>query len=206
MTTLGWLGHKTSIQTNMRSWVEPRWRWNSAHDCIVLYCTEPFIIILPPTWYGVNNVERDVKHQIVIIIITASCSVLLRYLCNSTLHPSGGGWVGRRCPVSYLKWGVQLILAYSWARSADKGRGGMFLFLLFLQFHSYSSFFPLFHLLYCLFYLFSLSLGDDTKWPTRGDVSLNPNTINQHYTLPYAPNSPFSFHIFPENRIKRLAF
>ena len=25
--------------------------------------------------------------------------------------------------------------------------------------------------------LFSLSLGDDTKWPTRVDVSLNPNTI-----------------------------
>ena len=26
---------------------------------------------------------------------------------------------------------------------------------------------------------FSLSLGDDTKWPTRVDMSLNPNTINQ---------------------------
>ena len=26
---------------------------------------------------------------------------------------------------------------------------------------------------------FSLSLGDDTKRPTRVDVSLNPNTINQ---------------------------
>ena len=56
--------------------------------------------------------------------------------------------------------GVQLILAYSWARpailAAVKGRGGMFfLFLLFLHFHSCSSFFPvpLFHLL-CLFSLF----------------------------------------------------
>ena len=43
-------------------------------------------------------------------------------------------------------WGVQLILAYSWARPAilvvGKGRGGMFLFLLFLHFHSCSSFFP----------------------------------------------------------------
>ena len=27
--------------------------------------------------------------------------------------------------------------------------------------------------------LFSLFLGDDTKWPTRVDVSLNPNSINQ---------------------------
>ena len=50
--------------------------------------------------------------------------------------------------------GVQLILAYSWARPAilvvGKGRGGMFLFLLFLHFHSCSPFFPvpLFHLLY----------------------------------------------------------
>ena len=80
--------------------------------------------------------------------------------------------------------GVQLILAYSWARPAilvaGKGREVMFLFLLFLHFHSCSSFFPvpLFHLfcyLFCRF--FSLSLGDDTKWPTRVDVSLNPNTI-----------------------------
>ena len=41
---------------------------------------------------------------------------------------------------------IQLILAYSWARSAilvaGKGRRGMFLFLLFLRFHSCSSFFP----------------------------------------------------------------
>ena len=54
--------------------------------------------------------------------------------------------------------GVQLILAYSWARPvvlvAGKGREVMFLFLLFLHFHSCSSFFPvpLFHL-FC--YLFS---------------------------------------------------
>ena len=90
---------------------------------------------------------------------------------------------------------VQLILAYSWARPAilvaGKGREVMFLFLLFLHFHSCSSFFPvpLFHLfcyLFCRF--FSLSLGDDTKWPTRVDVSLNPNTINQyisHFSLMY---------------------
>ena len=86
-------------------------------------------------------------------------------------------------------WGVQLILVYSWARPAilvvGKGRGGMFLFLLFLHFHSCSSFFPvpLFHLtpLLSLLSLFSLSLGDDTKWPSRVDVSLNPNTINQFF-------------------------
>ena len=58
----------------------------------------------------------------------------------------------------------------------------MFSFLLFLHFQSCPSFFPvpLFH----RFSLFSLSLGDDTKWPTRVDVSLNPNTINWSWIDP----------------------
>ena len=70
-------------------------------------------------------------------------------------------------------WGVQLILAYSWARPAilvvGKGRGGMFLFLLFLQFHSCSSCFPvpLFHL-YSLFYLFSPFLWETTQNDPQG--------------------------------------
>ena len=79
----------------------------------------------------------------------------------------GGGFEG----VVYLAHyqGIQLILAYSWARPAilvaGKGRGEMFLFLLFLHFHSCSSFFPvpLFHLFYYLFSPLSLSLRDDTK-------------------------------------------
>ena len=80
--------------------------------------------------------------------------------------------------------GVQLILAYSWARPAilvaGKGRWGIFLFLLFLHFHS-CSFLPcpsFSSSLLSLLSLFSLSLGDDTKWRTRVDVSLHPNTIN----------------------------
>ena len=70
--------------------------------------------------------------------------------------------------------GVQLILAYSWARPAilvvGKGRGGMFLFLLFLHFHSCSSFFPvpLFHLLYSLFCLFSPFLWETTQNDPQG--------------------------------------
>ena len=70
--------------------------------------------------------------------------------------------------------GVQLILAYSWARPAilvaGKGRGGMFLFLLFLHFHSCSSFFPvpLFYLFYCLFYLFSPFLWETTQNDPQG--------------------------------------
>ena len=77
--------------------------------------------------------------------------------------------------------GVQLKLAYSWARPAilvaGKGRGGMFLFLLLLHFHSCSYFFPnrLFHLLYYLFYLFSPFLWEttqnDQKTPTQSNVT-----------------------------------
>ena len=87
-----------------------------------------------------------------------------------------GGWVS--CVLHHR--GVQLVLAYSWARpavlAAGMGRGGMFLVLLFLYFHSnFSS--PTHHpspppplhtpphpFLSCpLLSLFSLSLGDNTK-------------------------------------------
>ena len=84
--------------------------------------------------------------------------------------------------------GVQLILAYSWARPAilvgGKGRGGMFLFLLFLHFHSCSSFFPIppFHLFYYFFYLFSPFLWETTQNDPQGLTCryiVHPNTINQ---------------------------
>ena len=71
-------------------------------------------------------------------------------------------------------WGVQLILACSWARpailSAGMGRGEIFLFLQFLHFHSFSSFnpVPLFHLLYCLFYLSSPFLWEMTQNDPQG--------------------------------------
>ena len=69
-------------------------------------------------------------------------------------------------------------ITYSWVRpavlAADNGREGMFLFLLFL--HSFIFLSPL-----SLSFIsstvssisFSFSLGDDTKWLTRVDVSLN---------------------------------
>ena len=85
------------------------------------------------------------------------------------------GWSGGAKVLCILHhWGVQLILAYSWARPAilvvGKGRGGMFLFLLFLHFHSCSSFFPvpLFHLLYSLFCLFSPFLRETTQNDPQG--------------------------------------
>ena len=94
-------------------------------------------------------------------------------------------WGGR--VVRILRhWGVQLILAYSWTRPAilvagkGKGRGNFissvfslsFLFL-FLTCPTLSS------LLLSLLFLFFLSLGDDTKWPTRVEGSLNSNTIKK---------------------------
>ena len=71
-----------------------------------------------------------------------------------------------------------MILAYSWVRPAilvtGKGREGMFLFCFFtfipVPLYSLSLSSPLLS-------LFSHSLGDDTKWYTRVDVSLNTNTI-----------------------------
>ena len=112
------------------------------------------------------------------------------FVGNQYLHcPLTKGWLGMAMVSGILRHrGVQLILASSWARPAilvagkDRGERFLLLFLLFLLFHSCSYFFPvsLFYLLYYLFYLFfSLYLGDDTKWPTRVDVSLDPNTINQ---------------------------
>ena len=86
-----------------------------------------------------------------------------------------GGWSGGAKVLCILHhWGIQLILAYSWARPAilvvGKGRGGMFLFLPFLHFLSCSSFFPvpLFHLLYSLFYLFSPFLWETTQNDPQG--------------------------------------
>ena len=85
------------------------------------------------------------------------------------------GWSGVAMVSCILRHrGVQLKLAYSWARPAilvaGKGRGGMFLFLLFLHFHSCSYFFPyrLFHLLYYLFYLFSPFLWETTQNDPQG--------------------------------------
>ena len=34
---------------------------------MVLNCTEPFIITLPSSQYDLSNVERDIKHQIIIM-------------------------------------------------------------------------------------------------------------------------------------------
>ena len=102
--------------------------------------------------------------------------------------------------------GVQLILAYSWARpavlGAGKGREGMFLFLLFLHCHSFS-FLPcpsLSSRLLSLLSLFSPAFsGDDTKWPTRVDISLNPSTIK---SLRKIRKTPFFYAFIRQNIVE----
>ena len=66
-----------------------------------------------------------------------------------------------------------------------------FLFLLFLHYNSFSSFSHVLFNLYSLLPLFSLSLGDDTKWPTRIEMSLNPQ--HSQYCHPLG-NVLFIYH------------
>ena len=40
------------------------WRMHCTHDCMALQSMEPFIFTLPLSRYDLNNVERDVTHQI----------------------------------------------------------------------------------------------------------------------------------------------
>ena len=101
-------------------------------------------------------------------------NIKLLSIVNSFMLNNWGWSGGAKVKCILHHWGVQLILAYSWARPAilvvGKGRGGMFLFLLFLHFHSCSSFFPvpLFHLLYSPFYLFSPFLWETTQNDPQG--------------------------------------
>ena len=112
-----------------------------------------------------------------IVLISVYQSDVMKILPYATFDHSDQcrGWSGGAKVLCILHhWGVQLILAYSWARPAilvvGKGRGGMFLFLLLLHFHSCSSFFPvpLFHLLYSLVYLLSPFLWETTQNDPQG--------------------------------------
>ena len=74
-----------------------------------------------------------------------------------------------------------------------KAEGKCFYFFCFFTFiHFPFSPVPLFHLLYCLLSLFSLSLGDDRKWPTSGDMSLNPTSIKSIKRCQVTKQGPFT--------------
>ena len=106
-------------------------------------------------------------------VVALFLPLIKQFLGTST--GSERGWLCEaKVSCSFCHQGVQLILAYSWARpavlAAGKGRGWMLLFLLFLRFLSFPSFFPVpvFHLLYYLFYLFSPSLWEMTQNDPQG--------------------------------------
>ena len=100
---------------------------------------------------------------------------LMHFLqCCSSLLRRWSGVAKVSCILRH--WGIQLILAYNWARLpilvADKGRGGMFLFWCFFIFipvplfylsFSFISFFPCPSLSSPLLSLFSLSVADDSS-------------------------------------------
>ena len=93
--------------------------------------------------------------------------------------------------------GTGLQLGKATFLAAGKGRREMFLLLLFNSF----SFLPwpsLSSPLLSLLSFFSLSVGDDTKRPTRVDVSLNPNSVNQSIHM-MRPQFTMYLHIVFQN-------
>ena len=108
-----------------------------------------------------------------------SCSSWTSMLCNILSL----GWLGEAKVLCILsQWGVQPILAYSWARpailAAGKSRGGMFLFLLFLHFHSFS-FLPCPSLSSPLLSLLPFS-GSQHKMTHKGWRVVKSNSVNQY--------------------------
>ena len=98
----------------------------------------------------------------------------------------GGGWVRQRCYVAcvtrasswyWLTVGQGLLSLQQVRIEGDC----FYFFCFFTAIHFHFSPVPSLScpLLYLLS-LFSLSLGDDTKWPTKADVLLNPSTVNQN--------------------------
>ena len=94
----------------------------------------------------------------------------------------GGSWVRQRCRVSR----VQGASSWYWLTVGQgllslqqvRVEGECFYFFCFLTFiHFPLSPLSLSFISLTISSLFSLSLGDDTKWPKRVDMSLNPNTI-----------------------------
>ena len=99
--------------------------------------------------------------------------------CRSKIAKRGG-WVRQRCHISCVtrasNWDWLTVGQGLLSLQQVRLEGECFLFL---HCHSFS-FLPCPSLSsprLSLLSFFSLSLGDDTKWPTRVDVSLNPNTI-----------------------------
>ena len=77
----GWVVSKPDFRSQGCRF-EPRWRRNSAHDGTGRHCTESFIITLLSSRYELNNVERDLKHQIIIKQEVTKVVFLLKLIEN----------------------------------------------------------------------------------------------------------------------------
>ena len=65
-------GGKVVTASNYESQVcgfESCWRQNTAHVCVALHCTKPSNVSPLSSQYYLNSVERDIKYQILLIII-----------------------------------------------------------------------------------------------------------------------------------------
>ena len=151
-------------------------------------------------FHGIWSVKLVFQFRWSIIVLPTFCSrwgtgayFFISYVSLSFAFPSiwsvslfpRGGWLRQRCHVSCVtrasNW-YWLTVGQGLLPLQQVGvEGECFYFFCFFTFIHFPpsplslSFIPLLSLLS----LFSLSLGDDTKWPTRVDVSLNPNTINK---------------------------
>ena len=160
--------------------------------------SEIFLFLENRTWHFMTIVSSGTpvprtRRAIVVTPVISICMIPIPVTIPMTLLR---GWFGgAKVSCSLRHQGVQLILAYNWARPAilvaGKGKGGMFLFLLFLHFHSCSSFFPvpLFHFWFSSTISSISFLPFSGRWHKtfgpQGLTSFNPNTTNQHSALKF---------------------
>ena len=192
----------------LTSWLWQNWDINNSILVHYQHIDKFVIIIFKITWDVFNKFFYDRLKYVckeIIYIFLKYIRFWLGKLADGQfifssffffLPKTGFDFSFRSCPLNgVVGWGKSFVfitspgcpidIGLSWARpanlAASKGRGEIFLFLQFLN-----TFIFLFHpcpclspLLLSLLSLFSLSLGNDTKWPTRVDFSLNPKTISR---------------------------
>ena len=154
-----------------------------------------------------NNYSSAVDNHFICSLLDKVFALLKKKTKKKTLQDPT--WIFRyvfqtrhihvRCPVGWLG-EAKVSCNWYWLTVGQgllslqqiKVEGECFYFCFFTFIHFPFSPVPLFHLLNYLLSLFSLSLGDDTKWPTRVDVSLNPNSIKSITCCPMTKHGPFT--------------
>ena len=103
-----------------RSWgpgSESCWRQNSAHEYKAFHCTELSIIILTLPQYGLNTVESNVKHQIIMIISWITCLIRTLHLFPGLLSAEELWGVKKGYPCRYCS---KEFTAPSWVRRHER--------------------------------------------------------------------------------------